>query len=255
MKHYIIVILLALSVAGCKTKAVIGEAKAGDALSAEKIIERHYANEKSFKTILISASAKYRDDKQSQNLTAEIKIKKDEKILVSVRFLGITMAKALITPTEVKYYEKLNSSYFEGDYAMLSKWLGTDLDFKKVQNMLIGQAMDNLTKGKYRSTVEDRLYMLSSESAGTEKSFYFEAANLLIKRQEISQKARGRELKVSYPAHREYPEMSLPTELVIEAMGEEKKTSIRLEYNKVSFNEDLSFPYNAPGDYERIFID
>jgi hypothetical protein len=55
--------------------------------------------------IIYKANAKYSDDQQSQNVTAEIKIKKDQQILV-IRFLGITMAKASITPTSVSYYEK-----------------------------------------------------------------------------------------------------------------------------------------------------
>jgi hypothetical protein len=66
-------------------------------LKAAKIIGNHYNNKSNFSTLYIRANAKYADDKQTQNVTAEIKIKKDEQILVSIRFLGITMAKALIT--------------------------------------------------------------------------------------------------------------------------------------------------------------
>jgi hypothetical protein len=66
-------------------------------MKAAKIIGNHYNNKSNFSTLYIRANAKYADDKQTQNVTAEIKIKKDEQILVSIRFLGITMAKALIT--------------------------------------------------------------------------------------------------------------------------------------------------------------
>jgi hypothetical protein len=40
-----------------------------------------------------------------KNVTAEIKIK-DEQILVSIRFLGITMAKALITLIQLVIMKK-----------------------------------------------------------------------------------------------------------------------------------------------------
>ena len=129
-------LLLAIGIVGCKSaKSTISEGIADSDLAANKIIKGHYENITDFSTVYIKASARYRDDKQSQSVTAEIRIKKDEKILVSVRFLGITMAKALITPTEVKYYEKINQNYFEGDFTTLSKWLGTDLDFEKLQIM------------------------------------------------------------------------------------------------------------------------
>jgi len=254
MKKYLGLILLVFLIS-CKSKSVIAEAKATDALSSEKIITNHYNNNRDFKTLYIKASARYKDDKQSQSVTAEIKILKDEKILVSIRFLGITMAKALITPKEVKYYEKINSNYFEGDYTTLSKWLGTDLDFQKVQNMLIGQAMDDLKKGKYKTQIENTLYKLDTKASGTEKAFYFEAANFLIKRQEIEQPAKNRMLHVSYPAHKEHSQMILPAELVIEAFSKEKKSTINIEYNTVTFNEELSFPYSTPEGYDKIEIE
>jgi hypothetical protein len=57
------------------------------------------------------------------------------------------MAKASITPTSVSYYEKIKGTYFEGDFSALSQWLGTDLDFNKIQNMLLGEAAhENATK-------------------------------------------------------------------------------------------------------------
>jgi hypothetical protein len=148
-------------------------------LTSKKVIENHYNNKRDFSTLYIRSSAKYRDDRQSQSISAEIKIKKDEKILVSIRFLGITMAKALITPKEVKYYEKINGTYFEGDYASLSEWLGTDLDFNKIQNMLLGQPIDDLTQQKYLSEVTDSFYKLNATVNKTEKSFFFESKNYL----------------------------------------------------------------------------
>ena len=105
MKKYIAIVIAVLFVS-CKSKAVLAEGKAGDVVESDRIIASHYANKKDFKTLYIKSSARYEDAKQTQNVSAEIRIKKDEKILVSIRFLGITMAKALITPTQVKYYEQ-----------------------------------------------------------------------------------------------------------------------------------------------------
>jgi hypothetical protein len=139
MKKYLAFVLLIL-LASCKTKAVLAEGKASTSLSADKIIESYDNNKIDFSTLYIKASARYEDEKQAQNVQAEIRIKKDEKILISVRVLGITMAKALITPSAVKYYDKIGNKYFEGDFSTLSKWIGTDLDYQKLQNMFLGKA-------------------------------------------------------------------------------------------------------------------
>lgn len=254
---FMVCFVSSLTFVSCKSKkTAITEGSASTLLTSDKIIEKHYSNKKDFNTLYIKSAVNYKDQKQSQNVTAEIKIKKDEKILVSIRFLGITMAKALITPDEVKYYEKINGKYFEGNYAGLSQWLGTDLDFQKVQNMLVGQAFDNLNKGKFKTTIADKMYKLENTSdANTNKAFYFEAEHFLIKKQEIIQTSKGRMLQVTYPNHKEFSEAILPLNLVIEAVQNNGKTNISIDYNAFTFNEELSFPYSVPDAYERIFID
>ena len=245
-----------LTLMSCKSKAALLEGTAGNSMTAEKIIENHYNNKSDFSTLYIKANAKYKDDKQSQSVTAEIKIKKNEKILVSIRFLGITMAKALITPTEVKYYDKINNNYFEGDYTGLSKWLGTDLDFNKVQNLLLGDAIDDLHKSKYAVSIINKWYKLQNDStANTTKSFYFEGERFLVKQQEISQPNSERALQIVYPEFKEYNEMILPLSLVIDAYNKDKRTNINIDYKNVTFNEELSFPYSVPEGFERLFIE
>lgn len=256
MKPFLFALVLVFTLVGCKAKKGLTEGIASDDVATQKIIENHYDVKKDFSTAYIRANAKYKDRNQSLSFSAEIRIKKDEMILVSIRFLGITMAKGLITPTDVKYYEKNGNKFFEGDYTTLSNWLGTDLDFFKVQNMLIGQAMDDLRKGKYVNTIEDKLYKLRDiNDRQNVKSFYFEASNFLIKRQEIEQISKNRKLNVVYPNHKEYKEAILPLNILIEAIHENEKNIISLDYNSVAFNEELSFPYSVPGGYEQIFIE
>ncbi len=256
MKRYIIITFGVLLLSCNAKKAVIAEGTASEMVASSKVIENHYKLKRDFSTVYIKASAKYKDEHMSQGVSAEIRIKKNEQILVSVRFLGITMAKALITPQEVKYYEKIGNKFFEGDYSTLSKWLGTDLDFQKVQNMLIGEAMDDLTKGKYTTTIDESLYKLEDTSnRNTQKSFYFEAANYLIKKQEFTQSKDDRKLQISYPSHKEYQETVLPLQIIIDAVQNGKKINLNIDYNSASFNETLTFPYSVPNGYERIYID
>ena len=107
MKKYIKFLFLISVVCftvSCKSKAGIAGATAtvNEDLSSNRIIDNVYSNKLNFSTLYIKSNVHYESEKQSQNVTAEIKIKKDEMILVSLRFLGITMAKALITPTKVE---------------------------------------------------------------------------------------------------------------------------------------------------------
>lgn len=254
MKKYILLLIIAV-MGSCKSKAILAEGKVASDAKATEVIQKHYANLPEFKTVYIKGNARYKDDDNSQSVTADIRIEKDKQILVSIRFLGITMAKALITPKQVKYYEKINGKYFEGDYTTLSRWLGADLDYSKVQNLLIGRAIDDLTRNKYVSEVEDKMHKLSASENGNEKAFYFEATRALIKKQQIDQPAQKRNLTVEYPNYAQHGDAFLPTSVLIEAIHPKGKTNITVDYNSATFNEELSFPYSVPEGYERIFID
>jgi hypothetical protein len=255
-----VLFLVCSTLLSCKSKAVFVETKTPGAvkdstvLTSDKIIRSHYSNKVDFSTLYIRASAKYKHEDDSQSVSAEIKIKKDEQILVSIRVLGITMAKALITPREVKYYEKINGTYFEGNYESLSQWLGTDLDFAKVQNMLLGKPLDDLTKQKYSFTETDKFYKLNAFEGQSQKSFFFEAEHFLLKKQEISQPEKERTFEVNYPNFQQIAAVFLPASLKINAFQKDEKTTIDVDYNTITFNEELSFPYSVPDGYDRIYI-
>jgi hypothetical protein len=243
----------------CKSKAVAvqnnTEVKEISPKEEKKVIENHYNNKLDFSTLYVKASAKYVDDKQSQNVTAEIKIEKDKQILVSVRFLGITMAKALITPTAVSYYEKINGTYYEGDFTSLSKWLGTELDYSKVQNLLVGEALDDLRKGKYTQTIVENLFRLEDEKAtDIKKTFFVDSEKYLLQKEEISQPKENRMLEILYSDSKVFNQGTIPTSIEINAIQPKGKTNINLNYNTVSFNEELSFPYSVPSGYKKVII-
>jgi hypothetical protein len=256
MKKYGLLFVL-ITLISCKSKSgVVMNVPIENKNTTSSVIEKLYQNKNDFSTLYIKSSANYADQKMSQNVTAEIKIKKDAQILVSVRFLGITMAKALITPEGVSYYEKINGSYFEGDFKGLSQWLGTDLDYSKIQNLLVGQAIDDLTKGKYKETLEtDQKYKLEDlAKENTQKSFFIDALKFVLQKQEIAQANEGRRIEVAYDNFAQYSNVALPSNVQIVALQPKGKTEIKLNYNTITVNEALSFPYSVPSGYKRILI-
>lgn len=256
MKKYGLLFVL-ITLISCKSKSgVVMTTPKENKNTTSSVIEKLYQNKNDFSTLYIKSSANYADEKMSQNVTAEIKIKKDEQILVSVRFLGITMAKALITPEGVSYYEKINGSYFEGDFKGLSQWLGTDLNYSKIQNLLVGQAIDDLTKGKYKETLEaDQKYKLEDLSKeNTQKIFFIDALKFVLQKQEIAQAKEGRSIEVAYGTFEQHTNVALPSNVQIVALQPKGKTEIKLNYNTITVNEALSFPYSVPSGYKRILI-
>ncbi len=251
----ILAVVLTFLLIGCKSKQAVASAAAKDTAEISKIINGHYANETNFKTLNIKANAKYEDPSQSHSLNADIRIKKNEIIWINIKILGFPIAKALITPAKVSYYEKINNTYFEGDFSMLSNWLGTDLDFQKVQNLLLGKSIDDLSKGNWISGINDKLFKLSqAQTTDISKEFYFEAANFLLKKETITQASQNRALEIQYPSYKEVERIFLPNEINIKAVQKDK-ISIAIEYKNTTFNENLNYSYAIPSDYKAIQID
>ena len=257
MKNITAVVLAVIMLASCKSKqAVVAEDSAGDAKPVKEIARGHSANPLDFETLQIRANIDY-NGRDSYNFNADIRIKKDEIIWLNASFLGFPVAKAIITPEKVKYYVNTQKVYFEGDYEMLSNWLGTKLDFVKVQNMLLGRAMDSFNEGNYKASVQSGLYRIQGKETGNIiKDFLFEGANYLLKQQTITQQgSEPQSITVLYPAYNDLKQAILPVKLNVEAVKEEK-VSIAIDYNSINFDkQDLRFTYNVPDNFEQIFIE
>jgi hypothetical protein len=259
MKKLFTFLLLVVVIASCKTKKTVVEQSVSKEVvvdnMAKEIIEKHYENKVDFQTVSIRSAADYEDQKQAISISADIRMKKDEVIWINLKFFGIPMAKALITPTRVSYYEKANATYFDGDYSLLTKMLGTDLDFQKVQNLLLGRPIDDLTKEVFIAEITNSLVQLKSKKqADIEKLFRFETGNYLLKEQYINQISKNRNVLVTYPSFSNQDNIFMPTGVSIIA-NQQNQVKINVAYKKITFNESLSYPYSIPDGYSQIKID
>ena len=119
----------------------------------------------------------------------------------------------------------------------------------------MGRAIDDLTKAKYNVSIEGEKYKLKTkEGNNIIKEFLFEGANFLLKDQIVSQQNPLRSLEVNYPAYKSYDKATLPLSMNIDAY-EKTKVKIEVNYNSISFDEKLNFPYTIPEGYEEIIID
>lgn len=244
------ILSLLLIITSCKTKQSVLEADTS--VSAKEIIENYNnQNKLDFQVLHIKGSTSY----SLFNVNLDIRIKKDEIILVSGRVLGTTIVKAKITPDYVSYYNKWESEYFEGNYEFLSDFLGTELDFQKVQNLLLGRTLDNLSREKFIFEIENNLYKLSSSRKDLNKAYYFEPNNFRLVRQFVEQKHENRSAFVEYSNYKTQNNNVLPFAVFISSLNKKDKNEFKVEYKSMEFNTEISFPYEIPSGYRAVEID
>lgn len=240
----------------CKSKKGVSENSSFDVLSTKKIVNNHYNNSFSKNTISAKINIDYEDDKTGVGATIRMRMEKDKVIWMSATKLGIPIAKVMITPTNVSYYEKIEKRYFDGDFSLLSKWFGAELNFEMIQNLLLGQAIQNLKKDRYIAELNGDLYQLSLEHNKELWSilFFLNPDNFKMSKQEIRNPEKQQLLSVSYQNYSKINGEIFPENINVRVIDKNKITTIKMEYRSVEFNEELTFPFSFPDGYKEIKI-
>ena len=190
MKNFIyILFVISLIASGCKShqKTAYINTKKISKNKLFKQLKKHRFNAKSLETRFAFT---YANQNQSLSGNGKLRILKDSIIWGSLNFLGIPMVKFYMTPSKISYYNKLDRTYYDGNFDLLQKQLGIPVNFSNFQNILTGDLIkkfDNektnleTTKNAYHLTIDDTLlksvkvypfYKIMSElfSSGGEES-------------------------------------------------------------------------------------
>ena len=240
-------------VVSCGTKRIISDGTAGEKMSSKNIIRQHYLNQLDFKTLAGKLKIDYSDGEDEQGLAVSLRMEKDKVIWISAPF-GVV--KAYITPDRVSFYNKLDNEYFDGDFSFLSNLLGTELDFDKVQNLLLGQALFNLKDESYSVSISEENYELKPKNPGTlfKTLFQIEPKNFKMASQQLSQPLRKRLLDINYKNYQKINKWLLPNEINIVAIEKDERNIIDIEYRNIEFDQPVRFPYRIPDGYKEIVL-
>lgn len=250
----ILILLITLSSCGSR-KAKMGATAPVDAAVAA-VVDSHYQRETNFNTLQGRLAVRYTSEERDQSVTVNFRMKKDDTIWMSGQLMGIPLAKVMITPNSVQFYEKITRTYFDGDFRLLSNLLGTPLDFQKVQNLLLGQTIYDLREERYKLSESTRGYQLEpSTESFLKKMFLLDAGNFKVLAQQIGEKTSNRSVTITYPEYQEVENQLFPAQIQIVANEGPKNTRINMQFRGIDLNVPVSFPFSIPSGYEEIAIE
>jgi hypothetical protein len=154
----------------------------------------------------------------------------------------------------VHYYNKIDKAYFNGDFTLLSNWLGTNLSFKQLQAVLLGETMYPLVANEYkRELLEDSYVLMSKKQDQTMEHFItIYAANFKIKAQEIAQNKILRILNFEHNSYQEVSQQIFPLLMNMSLVDKNTETQVAISYKNISLNQELRYPFNIPNNYKEI---
>lgn len=254
LKLSLVILLVGLTVSCKSARTVASSGEINSGLSAKQLIKENTRQDAKFKTLQARVKIDYTQDLQEQAYTVNLRMEKDKAIWISAT-LGL--ARAMITPDEVRFYDKINNQYFKGNYTLISNLLGIELDFKKVQNLLLGESLFNLKDGKYVASTNDTSYILQpkEQTAILELFLLLNPSHFKMDSQQLLQPLKKRFLQVDYIAYQDIDKEILPKDIKIIAVENNEEVIIAMEYKSVSLNEEVRFPFKIPSGFKEIVLD
>ncbi len=247
-------ILLCVLLIGCKsTKRVSTNGELNSALSVKDLIKKHDRQLADFKTLQAKVKVVYQQGQDEQSHTITLRMDRNKTIWINSAF---SVVRAMITPDRVGFYNKLDNTYFDGDFALISELLGTDLNFENVQNLLLGEALFNLRDNTYNSDVHEESYVLYPENQSPlyETFFLLNPSHFKMDSQQVAQSIEQRMLQVDYLNYQEVEKEILPHNIKIIALEPQKETIISMEFKSINLNEELRFPFRIPSGFDEIQV-
>lgn len=251
---YIIIITLSLLLGGCRGSKKAIDSEVRSSVPIEQILNSHKAATPNFSTLASRVQVVYADGKKEQSVTVSLRMEKDRIIWIKASILGITLAKAMITPERVSYYETISNTYFDGDFTLLSEWLGTELDFSKAQSILLGQSIFSLDEEDYQVSVAQNRYKVQPRKQPIDfiHSLFLNPDNYKVISGSLSQPKEARMFSLRYGDYQQVEGSYYPSDIWIDASEKDEKTKISVTYKNIDVNPMVTFPFDIPDGFEQI---
>ncbi|GEM_PF-249147 len=257
--RYFIMIFTLIFLASCGTSTKLPDAgREVEHLKTADLIHRIQSQKYDFKDLTIQSKINANLDGISTRLNGKIYIKKGDKIWVNVSKFGVTGARALITKDGVKAYEKINSTYINGDFSYFNHLLKVDfIDYQKMENLLLGRIFVDLKPREFDAEIDGNEYVLNyTENQKLLKKpkpgKYFQSyrfdSDFRLKYAHLIDSKFGKELEIYYNNWSKFGGHDFPTNVKV-LIKDTKTQDVELEYNNFTFEESAT-PFEIPKGYK-----
>lgn len=261
-------ILITLVFSACKTQK---NAKRKDLKvnKTEYLFQQLKQEEFQFDYLSAKANVKVIQDDKKNSFKANIRVKKDSLIWISISALRIEMARVMISRDSVKVINRIEKNYFAGDYEYINRRFNLELEFDLIQSILVGNPINFEPDEKVKLSIDKEKYYLGNLKKRKAKkaddkpqkierqkdeviSLWVDQKTFKIRNFLFSDLTANRFITGQYDEFMPVGNQLLPHDLSFEFKSE-KPAKVELEYSKVSLEGPLKFSFNISSKYEQVF--
>jgi hypothetical protein len=206
-----------------------------------------------FMTFSAKAKVKMNIDGSSNDVTMNIRIKKNQMIWISITaVLGLEGARVLVTPDSIKIINRVDATYLKKPFSYVNQYAGNQVTYQALEALVMGNtwpglvtdttAVENNSAGQaLTGTLEDLVYKL-----------VFGPDMRLATTTMYSRGIVARNLEVDNNGAIKVADRILPAQININATSIKSKINISLTYTKADFNTNPEFPFTVPARYSVV---
>lgn len=225
-------------------------------------------NELQYTTLSAKFSAEYENKGEKTGFNGQLRIRRDSLIWLTFSpALGIEVIRMMVSQDSVWFINRMNNTYFAGDYDYVNRFLNTNIDFDILQSFLTGNDLSFYEEGKFKASVDNDRYQLYT--AGRQKLKKFvrnssENLRVLIQNIWISPesfkitKADVKEIRkpnnkltALYDSFEPVDGQPFPRKMTYD-ISADNILHVEVDFSKVVLNTGLQFPFKIPQNYRRV---
>lgn len=266
-KTYIIIICSIASLYSCsgRKKTIDGEKLKNHA--PKYLIDSILKTEFDYTWLRTKGSAIVNFQGNKNTVKVNFRIRKDSAIWTSISKSTIPILNALLSEDSLKFLKKIGGKqYYLGEYKEINSLLNLDFNYLLLQNFVSGTPIMFDYEGKYKSKIEDGMYLLSSDKSkkiekllkkgkGNRKHSLFyrcwiEPSNFKCSKVEINFLSDSSYLEVNYSDWIDVNGHDFPEKSSIYFTTPYDTLSLQIKYsNKVKINEPQQMLFKINDNY------
>ena len=195
----------------------------------------------------------YSDDRQSQDFTAVVRMRRDSIMWVSLQGpFGIEGARILITRDTIKLVNKLSNEYLCQPISYLSNILPMQTDMTLLQDFILGYYMQFAGTAQDYRGLEDSLHLIQAESPQMRYRARLYPQNYTLAKSLLTDKMIKQEMSITFGGYTTEQGRPFSAERTIDLKQGSKSFNLHLSYTKIRVNEPLAFPFDVDQNMKRV---
>ena len=185
------------------------------------------------------------DNGSTTRATADIRMRKDSVIWMTVRKFGIEGARVMITTDSVYLINRLERQYLVRDFSFIESEFNLPASFETLQDFVLGNVFF-MTKENIKSDIKNDAYHLTaSDATPFTNEYWLGAEDFNLERMYFNDLRYQRELTIEQGQYQPVGEVAaFPHRRVVEMYSQQMgNISVELDLSKVKFNQPANMPF------------